>query len=249
VTGALPAVPLARVLARVHAIWRPDAAPHHLVYGMSGSGKTTLIKALLGLCGHERVLIIDPKPAADPVWNGADDEPWQWGRPVETVSAMFGYDGERGGGPLGMWYRITGSPDRGDTARRFAAALGTVAAEGNTVLVLDDVREICRQLRLAEQVDSVMNLGRSANIGAVLSATETGYVSGRSQGGIVWVGHTTGLPAAKAGAELLGWHGRNRQDTVAAIAPHEWIFSEDQPGSAGPAHVISSDRSASITRP
>lgn len=237
----LPRVLLPPVLARVNAIWRPDGAPHHLIYGMSGSGKTTLIKRLLGLCGYERVLIIDPKPAADPAWNSDGTDPWQWGRPVETIGPMFGYEDERGGGPFGMWFRVTGSPDRSDTARRFADVLGTVAAEGHTVLVLDDVREICRQLRLAEQVDSVMNLGRSANICAVLSATETGYVSGRSQGGIVWVGHTTGLPAAKSGAELLGWRGRERQDLVAAIGPHEWIFSEDQPGNVGPAYVTSTD--------
>src|SRR5690349_15576383 len=119
----VPRVPLAPVLARVNAIWRPDGAPHHLIYGMSGSGKTTLIKHLLGLCAYERALIIDPKPTTDPVWNGAGADPWQWGRPIETVGPMFGHDGERGGGPNGMWYRITGSPDRGDTARRFAAAL------------------------------------------------------------------------------------------------------------------------------
>jgi len=233
----LPAAGLGRVLRRVDAIWSPQAAPHHLVYGLSGSGKTTLIKSLLGLCGSERVLIADPKPAADPVWNGAAGEPWEWGRPVEQVGPMFGYDGERGGGPAGMWYRITGSPDRADTARRFRDALATVAAEGHTVLVLDDVRETCRQLKLAEAVDSVMNLGRSANICAILSTTETGYVAGRSQGGMVWVGHTTGLNAAKAGAELLGWRGRDCQDTCAAIAPHQWIFAEDQPGSAGPCIV------------
>jgi hypothetical protein len=245
----LPEVPLERALRRVDAIWHPDGAPHHLIFGMSGSGKTTLVKHLLGLCPYERILIIDPKPAADPVWNGAPDTLWQWGRPVEHVGPMFGHDGEPGGGPAGMWYRITGSPDRADTARRFAAALGTVAAEGHTVLVLDDVREICRQLRLAEQVDSVMNLGRSANICAVLCATETGYVSGRSQGGMVWVGHTTGLDAAKAGAALLGWRGREHQDIAGSVAPHHWIFSEDQPGSAGPAYVISPDTPSSTTGP
>jgi hypothetical protein len=82
-----------------------------------------------------------------------------------------------------------------------------------------------------------MNLGRSANVCAILSTTETGYVSGRSQGGMVWVGHTTGLNAAKAGAELLGWRRRDQQDTCAAIAPHQWIFSEDQPHNAGPCIV------------
>jgi len=229
----LPNVPLDRVLRRADAIWSAAAAPHHLIYGMSGSGKTTLIKAILGLCPLERVLIIDPKPTADPAWDGPPDDPHRWGRAVTTVQPRFFHQGEPGGGPQGTWYRITGSPDRGDTAARFAAALATVTAEGHCVLVLDDVRETCRQLRLAQSVDSVMNLGRSANVCAILSATETGYVSGRSQGGIVWVGHTTGLPAAKAGAELLGWRGREGQDTCAGIAPHRWIFSEDQPGHAG----------------
>ena len=62
----IPQVPLSRVLRRVDAIWGPDGAPHHLVYGQTGSGKTTLIKALLGLCPYSRVLIMDPKPNADP---------------------------------------------------------------------------------------------------------------------------------------------------------------------------------------
>jgi hypothetical protein len=224
----LPTVPLERVLRRADTIWGAEGAPHQLIYGMSGSGKTTL-----GLCAMERVLIVDPKPAADPAWDGPPGDPHRWGQMVSTVQPRFGHQGEHGGGPHGLWYRITGSPDRRDTAARFAAALATVAAEGHCVLVLDDVRETCRQLRLAESVDSVMNLGRSASVCAILSATETGYVSGRSQGGIVWVGHTTGLAAAKDGAELLGWRGRDGQDTAAAITPHWWIFSEDQPGNAG----------------
>jgi energy-coupling factor transporter ATP-binding protein EcfA2 len=204
---------------------------------MSGSGKTTLIKSLLGLCHEQRVLILDPKPAADPIWDSPASDLYQWGKPVTAIAPMFGYDGEIGGGPFQMWYRLTGGPDRADTARRFAAALGIIAAEGHTVLILDDVRETCRQLRLAESVDSVMNLGRSAYVCAILSATETSYVSGRGQGGMVWIGHTTGLNAAKAGAELLGWRGKERQDACAALSPQQWIFSEDQPGSVGPCIV------------
>jgi len=233
----IPPVPLERVLDRVDYIWGPERAPHHLLFGMSGSGKTTLIQSLLGVCPEDRVLILDPKPAADAIWDGPAGEPHRWGKPVTAIVPMFGYEGEGGGGPQGMWYRLTGGPDRLDTARRFAAALAIVAAEGHVVLILDDVREICRQLRLAERVDSVMNLGRSASVCAVLSATETSYVSGRSQGGMVWVGHTAGLPAARAGAELLGWRGREQQDTCAALAPHQWIFSEDQPGHSGPCIV------------
>jgi len=234
----IPQAPLGRVLGRVATIWHPQAAPHHLVYGMTGSGKSTLIKALLSLCPHERVIVLDPKPHPDPVWDGMPGDPHAWGRPVTSVSPQLGSERD-GGGPAGLWYRLTGSPDRAATAKCFGAALTTMAAEGHVILVLDDVREITRQLRLAAAVDSVMNLGRSANVLAILSATETGYVSGRQQGGMVWVGHTSGLDAAKAGAALLGWRGRERQDECAAVLPHEWIFSESQPGSAGPVLIRS----------
>ena len=234
---ALPEVPLDRALRRVDAIWSPDAAPHHLVYGQTGSGKTTLIKALLSLCPKSRTLILDPKPATDPVWDGPPEDPDRWGKPVARVEPRFGFEGDAGGGPWGMRYRLTGSPDRADTGRRFGDALATVAAEGHCLLVLDDVREICRQLRLAERVDSVMNLGRSASVLAVLAATETGYVSGRAQAGMVWVGATSGLEAARNGAALLGKSGRDWYETTGAIEPHQWIYADSQPGTAGPALV------------
>lgn len=232
-TVSLPRAGLDRALRRVAAIWGPDAAPHHLVYGQTGSGKTTLIKNLLGLCGNERAVIADPKPHADHVWDGPADDPWQWGRPITSLSPMFGYPAD-GGGPAGMWYRLTGAPDRADTRQRFAEALATVAAEGHCVLVLDDVREICRQLGLGGHVDSILNLGRSANVCAILAATETGYVAGRSQAGMVWVGATTGLDAAKAGAGLLGRSGRAWHETTGAVSPHAWIYQDSQPGTAGP---------------
>ena len=232
----LPATTLDRALSRAGSIWHPAGAPHHLVYGQTGAGKSTLIKALLGLCSVERVLILDPKPHPDPVWDGPHGDPLAWGRPVTEVSPVLG--GERdGGGPARLWYRLTGTPDRAATGRRFAEALAVVAAEGHCVLVLDDVREITRQLRLAEAVDSALNLGRSAGVLAILSATETGYVAGRAQAAQAWIGHTSGLPAARGGAELLGWRGAARQDICAAVAPHEWIYGESQPGSAGPVLV------------
>jgi hypothetical protein len=228
-TVPLPQATIGRVLRRVDAIWSPATAAHHLVYGRSGAGKTTLIRHLLTLCGLERVLVLDPKATADPVWS-ADDGP----APVTRIAPMFGYEDDRGGGPHGMWYRLLGSPDRASTAARFADALAVVAAEGHTVLVLDDVREICKQLRLADQVDSVMSLGRSASLCAILSATETGWVQGRSQAAITWAGATTGLDAAKAGAALLGRPGRAWQEITEALNPHQWIYSDSAPGSAGP---------------
>jgi hypothetical protein len=234
----LPTVPLSRALQRAGSIWGADAAAHHVLLGQSGSGKTTLAKHLLGLCESERVLILDPKPHTDPIWNGPADDPQQWGRPVTDIGPRFGYEGQPGGGPGHLWYRLTGSPDRADTARRFAAALAIVQTEGHCILVLDDVRELRRQLRLAEDVDSVMNLGRSANVLAILSATETSYVSGRQQAAMTWIGHTSGLNAAKDGANLLGHSGRTWYETTAAVQPHQWIYADSQPGSAGPVLAV-----------
>jgi hypothetical protein len=235
---ALPEAPLERVLRRVDAIWSPEMAPHHLIYAATGAGKTTLIKALLGLCPKSRVLVLEPKRNADPAYEGPPDDPHEWGRPVEHVTPRFGFEGEDGGGPWGMRYRLQGSPDREDTARRFSAALEIVANEGSAVLVCDDVKEISKQLKLGDQVESLMNLGRSAGICAVLSTTETSYVAGRSQGSMTWAGYTGGsLPAARAGAELLGWRGRERQDLCASIRRYHWVFQEHEEGSAGPVLV------------
>jgi hypothetical protein len=231
---ALPQAPLARVLSRVDAIWGPDAAPHHLVFGQTGSGKSTLIKALLSLAPRSRTLVLDPKPHADPVWDGPPGDPDHWGTPVTRVPPRFGFEGDAGGGSWGMRYRLVGSPDRAETARRFGDALAIVAAEGHCVLVLDDVRETCRQLRLAEHVDSVMNLGRSASVLAILAATETGYVYGRAQAGMVWIGSTSGWEAAQAGARLLGKSGRPWYELAASVEPRQWIYADSQPGSPGP---------------
>jgi energy-coupling factor transporter ATP-binding protein EcfA2 len=235
----LPGESLDRILRRVSAIWGPDAAPHHLIYGQTSSGKTTLIKALLNICPHERALILDPKWHPDPAWDGPTTDPDRWGAPITDVPERFGFEGEPGGGPHGLWFRLIGTPDRPDTGRRFGAALRIVQAEGHCILVLEDVREICRQLGLAGQVDSVMNLGRSANVLAILAATETGYVSGRAQAAMTWIGHTTGLDAYKAGAALLGKSGGAWCDMTGSIDPHQWIYADSQPGNAGPVLVTS----------
>ena len=228
----LPEASLGRVLDRVEAIWHPALAPHHLLLGQTGSGKTSLIKRLLELRPGERAVVLDPKPHPDPAWLGPPGDPWRWGRPVTALEPMFGRRQE-GGGPYGRWFRLCGTPDRDETARRFAAGLDILGAEGHCVAALDDVREM-RALRQSVRVDSLMNLGRSANILAILSATQRSFVAGREQAAMIWAGHTSGMDAAKAKAGLLGWRGREREDICLRIGMHEWIFSEDQPGSAGP---------------
>lgn len=233
----IPEATLQRVLRRVGSVWHPERAAHHLAYGSTGAGKSTLVKALLGLCPHARVLVVEPKRNPDAVYQGPADDPFRWGRPVISVEPRFGSEQE-GGGPAGLWFRIQGSPDRADTARRIGAALDIVANEGHCVLVLDDVKEVSKQLELAKQVESILSLGRSAAILAILATTEVSYVAGRTQGAMTWVGYSGGsLPAAKAGAELLGWRGAARQDFCASVPRHGWIYQDHEWGSAGPVMV------------
>ena len=118
VTALLPEASLDRVLCRVAAIWHRAIAAHQIIFGQAGSGKTTLIKSLLGLCPHERVLTLDPKPHPDPVWDGPPGDPDAWGKPVAAVAPMFGA-GQEGGDPYKRWL-----------ACRLAVVRGRVAVVG-----------------------------------------------------------------------------------------------------------------------
>ena len=113
-----------------------------------------------------------------------------------------------------------------------------MANEGRTLLVLDDVKEICKQLGLRDLVESILNLGRSAGICAVLSTTETAYVAGRSQGAMIWVGYTGGgLAAARVARSCSAGEGAARQDECARTGRHEWIYQDHENGEAGPVLV------------
>lgn len=239
---SLPTTTLGRALQRVSAIWGPEQAPHALIYAATGAGKSTLIKSLLSLNEYERVVLVEPKRQADVAYEGPPEDPWRWGRPVERITARFGYAGERGGGPRDMWYRILGSPDRADTAKRFGDALDIVANEGSTLLILDDVKECSKTLGLADQIGPMLNLGRSAGLLAVLATTETSYVAGRSQGAMVFTGYVGGsLPAAKAAADLHGFRGREKQDLCGQVRRHHWLYQDLEEGSAGPVLVLPGD--------
>lgn len=231
----LPHASLERVLSRIKLIWKPGRAPHILLLGQTGCGKSTVVQELLGLHSYERDIVLDPKPTEDHIWDGPADDPRRWGGPITHIPPMLGYgDQEPGGGPCGMRWRLLGSPDRDDTAQRFGAALATITAEGHYRVVLEDYRELCWQLGLLKQVNSLLSLGRSSNLCTVVTATETGWATGRSQAGIVLVGATSGLEAAKAGAALLGKSGRAWWEITAAIEAHQWIYHDNQPGNAGP---------------
>jgi hypothetical protein len=234
-TSMLAEAPFDRVLDRVDQAWQPRRAAHHVVLGQTGAGKTTLIKELLKLRLAARVLIIDPKPAPDPAWDDVPGHLDTWGRPVTSISPGFGSEAE-GGGPYGYWFRLVATPDRDATGKALADALDVIRTEGHAVVVIDDAREVVRAYaahKLGQAVESLMNLGRSGASSVILATQSLGYVP-QAQGSFTWVGHTQGLDAAKAGAGLLGKSGRPWVDTMAAIPPYRWAYTDNRPGNPGP---------------
>ncbi|MET8183032.1 hypothetical protein [Streptomyces sp. NPDC005336] len=124
----VPSLPLPVVARRVDALWDPQTAPHHMVFGKIRSGKTHLItRGLLSLCEADRVLIIDAK-GDDPAWDG-------YGRPVREIP-----DDAASGGSRDFWYRLVADRAPKTARKQVARALDTVAAEGHFVVVVDEVR-------------------------------------------------------------------------------------------------------------
>ncbi|MGO9298418.1 MAG: hypothetical protein ACLP52_31850 [Streptosporangiaceae bacterium] len=206
--------------------------------GKTGAGKTSLVKRLLRLRPDARVLIFDPKPAADETWADDPGSENTWGLPVPEIYPGFG-SGAEGGGPRGYWFRMVATPDREATGRAYAAGLDIVRTEGHAIVVVDDAREVCHAFdgrhKLSQGVESLMLLGRSNATAVILATQETGYVPGRAQGSFLWAGHISGIDAAKAGAQLLGKRGGAWYDTMAAVEPYSWVYLDAEPGSAGPA--------------
>jgi hypothetical protein len=223
----------ARVLERVDRLRRPQTAPHHLVLAQTRAGKSSLVKQLLRLRSSERVLIIDPKRAADPVWDDEPGEEHSWGRPVTSLGPGYGRTAE-GGGPHGLWFRLVATADHEATRRGLLGALGVVADEGHVVLVIDDAREVCRAYNLAPAVESVLLLGGAASTSVVLATQEVGYVPGRAQAAFRWIGHTGDWAAAKAAAGALGRSGRAFTEAMATIPAYSWCYVDDLAGNPGP---------------
>jgi hypothetical protein len=238
---SLPDAPFAAVLDRLDATWAPWTAPHMFILAMSGAGKTTLIRQILGYtCAPERALVLDPKPADDPSWSDGGWAP----APVTAVAPRFGEDHD-GGGPAGLWYRLTASHDPGETARRFTAALRLVQAEGHTVLVLDDAHELCLGLKLRDQIDSVLTLGRSAGISCIVASGDTGYVP-RSQAAFKFAGQISGIDAAKAAARLVGQRGRDWEDTILSLESFGWLYFDNRPGFPGPCRFTAAQAAVAV---
>jgi hypothetical protein len=232
----LPHATFDQVLPRVSAAWAPQTAPHHLLLAQTRAGKTTLIKRLLRLRPHSRALILDPKPARDAAWNDEPGDRHTWGLPVTSIEPGWGSRAE-GGGPHGYWFRLVATPDRNATERALAQALEVVRAEGRTLLVIDDAKEVCRIYRQAETVESVMLLGGSNATSVVLATQELGYVPGRTQTAFTWVGMTGGWDAAKAAANILGRRGGDWTEAMSAIPRWSFVYHDNLPGNPGPVLV------------
>ena len=229
----LPAVSLDRVLKRVSAIWGPDQAAHHVLYGQTGSGKSTLVKGLLTLCKFERVLICDPKSSNDPVWSDPDPLPVGQAGPADRRAVRLRRRARRRALPhVVQADRVPRPPRHRPPVRRCP---GDRRGRGEHHF---DFGRYQGNLPPAAA-------GRAGRLGVVprqVGQRSVGLVGHRKLLGrrtaavrhdLFQAGHTSGLPAAKAAAELLSWRGRDLQDLAGSVRPHQWIYQDQQQGSAG----------------
>ena len=235
----IPSAPLERVLERVASVWSPLAAPMILVFGQTGSGKSTLVRALLGLVEQERVALFDPKPAHDVIWDGPPDDPAAVGQashdPVPDVR-LRRRARRRAAPMLVPADRIT------RPGRHLEALQGQPGERGGRRAP----RGVPRGLPRAMPPATLRRAGRQPPQPRPLGEhvrhrdSRRDRLGGgpRSQAGIVLVGATSGLEAAKAGAALLGHSGRAWYEATAAVQPHEFLYVDNQPGCPRPGSIL-----------
>lgn len=224
-----PTVPYPLVAGRVHQLWDPTDASHHVIIGQTRCGKSRLItRGILELRPDDRTLILDVK-GDDPVWEG-------FGKPVTSLPAGFGGDGQ---GPSGMRYRLvidmTNREAAQDTVRN---VLEQIMAEGRCIVVIDECRAITDHLKngglgLAGPVESLLMRGGGRGASLIIAAQDTAYVppTMRTQGAFRWAGHVPNRTVQKKVAEMMGFTARDAA-VLLRVKPRQFLYSDSFGGLA-----------------
>lgn len=231
--GALviPDVPWDKVAGRVHRNWNPDTGPHHVIFAMTRAGKTHLItRGLLPLCTYSRVLIIDVKGETDHAWDG-------YGRPVNELPPEFsldnGDDPDNGGGPIGMWYRLTADETDKTARHRVRAALEQVQDEGHTVVVIDEARALTDSegtgMGVRALIEALLIRGGSRNISLIIASQSTAWATSsvKDQGAFLWIGATRDTAGQGRIAEIIG-QPKSFVSTIQSIRKRQFLYSDNE---------------------
>lgn len=219
-------VPFPTIAARVQRLWRPDRAPHHVIFAKTRAGKTHLItRGLLPMCEQERVLILDVK-GDDKVWHG-------YGRRVDKLPADFSRDGN--GQPRSKWYRLVVDPQDSTAKGYVKRVLEQIEAEGHCILVIDESRTLCdnRYLGLMAEVEALLMRAGSRNVSVIIAAQSVGYapVSLKDQGSFYWIGHSGDIDRQKRLLAVIG-QPASFLPALQDLAPRQWLYSDHESGRA-----------------
>lgn len=228
-TLTIPEVPWEKVAGRIHRIWNPDTGPHHVIFAMTRAGKTHLItRGLLPLCHYSRVLIIDVKGETDRAWDG-------YGIPCNELPEEFsiggGEPGDGGGGPLGMWYRLTADETDRTSKDRVRAALEQVQDEGHCVVIIDEARALTdpEGMGMRALIEALMLRGGSRNISVIIASQSALWAisSIKDQGAFLWVGATRDTAGQGRIAEILG-QPKSFAATLKTIRKRHFLYSDSE---------------------
>ena len=195
-----------------------------MVFGKIRSGKTHLItRGLLSLCESDRVLIIDAK-GDDPEWEG-------YGRPVREIPADLA-----SGGARDFWYRLVADRDPKTARAQIARALGTVAAEGHFIVVVDEVRALTDNrppaLGLRAELDQISVLGGSRNISLIAGTQETQWMPSTiaNQPSFQWIGQVTNSEQRKKVAAMCGQSPQSMEPVLSAVGKRQFLYVDHEDG-------------------
>lgn len=223
----IPKVSWPVVRSRLKRYWIIQDAPHHSIMGQTRSGKSYLTRyGILETCQWDSVLMIDGK-GDDPTLTGLGRVVNQFPTKLRRSTKKLMEDDE----PMGNWFRLVTS-SRWDVAReQVGHALESVMAEGNWIVVIDELRYITDTrapgLNLAPQWEAIILRGGSRSVGAVNLTQEPRWVRGSfyTQGSFYWISRVEDEAAQKRIAEI----GSSR-----ALLPHLqriprrwWIYTDN----------------------
>lgn len=231
---AIPELSWFDVRSRLLRLWRIVENPHHSIIGQTGSGKSYLTRyGILDTCRRDRVLFIDGK--------GDDKTLAGLGHVVNRfpTKALRAYRQHQSDDPdMRQWYRLVTSANWATAQRQVAEALDMVMAEGDWVVVIDELRYITDTnrkidgqlsgpgLSMRGPWEAIVLRGRSRGVGLVNLTQEPVWVpsSFYTQSQFYWISRIEDERAMQRIAEIGA--SRALMDHLPTMKRRYWIYTD-----------------------
>lgn len=236
----IPTVPWPVIRSRLARMWTVRDAPHHSVIGQTRSGKTFLARhGILDTCLYDRVLFIDAK-GDDPTSDGLGHTVHRMPSKTKRMTTRMIKEDQRMFGPRpadsrskarSNWFRLVTSDQWDRAIPQVRDALEQVYAEGNWIIVTDELRYLTdkRQpgLGLEAYWNQIIFRGGSRGIGMVSLTQEPRWVPGAfyTQSSFYWFSRIEDEAAQKRISEVGS--SRSLLPVLARIPRRWWIYTDN----------------------